>query len=101
MANLKINPQVWDDLESIWRYIAADDAKAASRVVDEILEKLENLKEFPEMGTPLKNRVSQKTKYRYLTNYSYASLYYVDGDTVIVSTIIHLSRDLEALKLDQ
>ena len=101
MKNLKINPQVYDDIRTIRQYIAADNPVKAAEVENEILDGIERLADFPEMGAKLSNRVSQKTRYRYITTYSYATLYYIEKDAVIVSTVIHLSRDLNALKLDK
>ena len=101
MKTLKINPQVYDDLKAIKEYIVGDDPEAAIRVVAKILDDAERLKDFPESGAKLSNKVSQKTKYRYIISYSYAALYYVDKDAVIVSNVIHLSRDFAALKLDR
>jgi len=99
MKILKINPQVYNDLKSIGEFISEDDPDAAVKVVAKILDDLDRLALFPESGAKLSNKVSQKTKYRYIISYSYASLYYIDKDAVIISNIIHLSRDFSALKL--
>lgn len=101
MKILKLNPQVYDDLKAIKEYIAEDNPNMAAKAVDKILSDMERLKLFPESGTKLSNKVTQKTKYRYIISYSYATLYYIDKDAVIVSNVIHLSRDFEALKLDK
>jgi len=101
MKVLKINPQVYDDIKGIRQYIGGDDPVKAADVENEILDDIDKLSEFPEMGAKLSNRVTQKTRYRYILTYSYATLYYVEKDAVIVSTVIHLSKDLNALKLDK
>ena len=99
MKRLRINPQVYDDLALIHEYIAIDNIKQADKVIQEILNDLERLKDFPESGAKLSSKVRQKTRYRYIITYSYATLYYVEEDFVVVSTVIHLSRDFNALKL--
>lgn len=100
MKTLRINPQVYDDLKAIFKYIAEDDSVMANTVVKKILDDVDRLKLFPDSGVKLSNKLSRNTKYRYLISYSYATFYYIDNDTIIVSNIIHLSRDFSALKLD-
>ena len=94
---LKINPQVYDDLKAIKEYIAEDNPEIAGKAVQKILDDIERLKSFPESGAKLSSKISQKSRYRYIITYSYAALYYIDKDAVIVSNVIHLSRDFSVL----
>ena len=91
---IKINPQVYDDLKAIKEYISGDDPETAVKVIGKILDDFDRLKLFPESGAKLSNKVSQKTKYRYLISYSYATLYYFDKDAVVISNVIHLILQL-------
>jgi len=99
MKILKINPQVYDDLVAIKEFIADEDEIQAIKVVQNILDDIERLKDFSKIGMKLSNKISQKTRYRYIITHSYATLYYIENDAVIVSSVIHLSRDFNALKL--
>jgi plasmid stabilization system protein ParE len=98
MKVLKINPQVYDDLVDIKNYISEDSPNEAVKVVCRILDDIERLKDFPDSGEKLSNKISFEVKYRYIITYSYATIYYVDGDEVIVTTVLHLARDFSSIK---
>lgn len=97
MMQLKINPQVYDDLLEIRDYIAEDSQEQAVKVVAEILQSLEQIQHFPESGAKLGNKLHFNVKYRYLIVYSYGIIYYLEGDCVIVTNVLHLSRDFSAI----
>ena len=97
MKTLKINPQVYEDLEDIREYIAEDSEEQATKVIRKILEDMENLQKFPDMGTMLCNKVHIDAKYRYIITYSYATVYYTDDEFVYVTTVLHLARDFSRL----
>ena len=97
---LKINPQVYDDLVDIKASIAEDSPEQAVRVVAKILSDMERLVDFPESGNKLSNKIRFDVKYRYIITYSYASVYYVEDDSVIVTTVLHLARDFSAIKFE-
>lgn len=100
MKQLKINPQVYDDLLDIKNYIAEDSHEEALKVINKILTDIERLRDFPESGAKLSNRISFEVKYRYVISYSYAIVYYVENDSVIVTTVLHLARDFSAIKFE-
>lgn len=97
MKTLKINPQVYDDLTDIKSYIAEDSEQEANKVIAKILEDIENLTHFPEIGAYLKNKVLCSPKYRYIITYSYATVYYIENESVIILTVLHLARDFASL----
>ena len=96
---LKINPQVYDDLADIKEYIAQDNPDNAIKVVKKILDDMERLKDFPDRGAKLSNKLSFDVKHRYIKTFSYATIYYVEEDSVIVTTVVHFARDFAALQL--
>ena len=100
MKKLKINPQVYDDLVEIKASIAEDSPEQAVKVVAKILQDMERLVDFPESGNKLSNKIRFQVKYRYIITYSYASIYYVEDDAVIVTTVLHLARDFSAIKFE-
>ncbi len=100
MKVLKINPQVYDDLIDIKASIAEDSPEQADKVVAQILHDMERLIDFPDSGNKLSNKIRIKVKYRYIITYSYATIYYVDSDAVIVTTVLHLARDFSAIKFE-
>ena len=97
---LKINPQVYDDLVDIKASIAEDSPEQAVKVVAKILSDMERLVDFPESGNKLSNKIRFEVKYRYIITYSYALVYYVEDDSVIVTTVLHLARDFSAIKFE-
>lgn len=100
MKKLKINPQVYDDLSEIKADVAEDSPEQAEKVVARILHDMERLIDFPESGNKLSNKMRFEVKYRYIISYSYATVYYVEEDCVIVTTVLHLARDFSAIKFD-
>lgn len=100
IMKLKINPQVYDDLVDIKASIAEDSPEQAVKVVAKILSDMERLVDFPESGNKLSNKIRFEVKYRYIITYSYALVYYVEDDSVIVTTVLHLARDFSAIKFE-
>jgi plasmid stabilization system protein ParE len=97
MKILKINPQVYDDLSDIKNYISEDSQEEAVKVVKKILDDMDRLKYFSESGARLSDKLHFEVKYRYIITYSYATVYYVEEDRVIVTTVLHLARDFSAI----
>lgn len=50
-----------EDLIAVWRYIAADNPAAATRLLERIDERIELLKEFPLMGSINRNLARELT----------------------------------------
>ena len=99
MKELIIYPQVYDDLKAIKEYIAQDNLEQAVKVIDKILADIENLKSMPSKGLNLQNKVKQKTIYKYILTYRYATLYYTTKDCIYVVLVMHTAKDLSILKL--
>jgi len=100
MKNLFINPQVYDDLKEIREYISKDSAEQAEKVVRKIYDDIKSLSEMPERGLNLRNKVKQKTKYKYILTFKhFATLYYVTDEAVYVSLVLHTAKDLSVLAL--
>lgn len=78
-----------DDLESIQRYIEAENPKAAARVIENIMTAADNLIDFPLLGKPWRRAGTRKLV---LTKYPYSIIYRLTPDTVFVLTIAHQSR---------
>lgn len=78
-----------DDLESIQRYIEAENPKAAARVIENIMTAADSLIDFPLLGKPWRRAGTRKLV---LTKYPYSIIYRLAPDTVFVLTIAHQSR---------
>ncbi|MBZ4688504.1 MAG: hypothetical protein JG764_2137 [Clostridiales bacterium] len=94
---IRINPVAVSDLQEIKNYIAEESLDIATKVVKEIIEKIENSSQFPEMGTMLKHKIGLKNKYRYIICGQYLIFYIYENDIVSVQRILHGKRDYMSL----
>ena len=86
------------DLEAIRDYIARDSDSYALRFVQRILEAVEFLQKFPELGEVLAEFGERGVRQRIVQNYRV--LYRVRSDHVSILTIVHASRDLASVDLE-
>lgn len=89
--------QFYDDIEDIKDYIATDSEVNAQEVVNKIWNSIEQIEVFPNSGNFLGNRINKKTNCRYILVYSYAIVYEVQKEQVLIKTVLHLKRDFSAI----
>jgi len=80
-----------NDLIAIWRYVAADNATAATELVKRIDGRCEALLDFPEMG--VLHRGGRKD-IRQLTEGDYLILYRATARRIEIVRVMHGRRDL-------
>lgn len=92
---LRYSSQSRRDLEEIWDYIATElqNSSAAVRIVSAIMDSVDQLADFAEMGAPLSSIVNVESDYRFLVNGNYLTFYRVHGDEVYVDRILYGRRD--------
>ncbi len=92
---LRYSSQSRRDLEEIWDYIATElqNSSAAVRIVSAIMDSVDQLTDFAEMGAPLSSIVNVESDYRFLVNGNYLTFYRVHGDEVYVDRILYGRRD--------
>ena len=83
------------DLDDIWDYIVTDlcNASAAERVVNDILDVVEQLENFSEMGALLASIANVDSDHRFLVSGNYLIFYRVSGMNVYVDRILYGRRD--------
>ena len=83
------------DLDDIWNYIVADlgNPKAAERMVNRILDDVDALASFAEIGAPLSSIADTDADYRFLVTGSYMTFYRVHGNDVYIDRILYGRRD--------
>ncbi|MDO4553323.1 MAG: type II toxin-antitoxin system RelE/ParE family toxin [Bacillota bacterium] len=83
------------DLDEIWDYIETElqNPSAAGRIVGEIMDSIDRLADFAEMGAPLSSITSAEEDYRFLVNGSYLTFYRVSDREVNVDRILYGRRD--------
>ena len=94
-------PQAYDDLVAIKHYIAEENEETAKKVINNILEEITKLEDFPNMGLQLSNKIKCDHRYRYLIKFSYGIIYRIEDENVLITNVLHLSRDFSHLKFDK
>ncbi len=80
------------DLKSIRDHIGRDSEYYATRFVERIIEAVESLGKFPEMGRSVPE--AEKENIRELLFYNYRIMYRVETKRILILTIIHGARDI-------
>ena len=73
--------------------IAPQNRSAAERVIDRIMDAVDPLKNFAEMGTPLSSIVDVGTDYRFLVSGNYMVFYRVQGNDVYIDRVLYGRSD--------
>jgi toxin ParE1/3/4 len=73
-------------------YIRKDSEYYANRFVERIIEAVESLEKFPEMGRRVPE--AEEENIRELLFHNYRIIYRVETDGILILTVIHGARDL-------
>ncbi|ESY00384.1 type II toxin-antitoxin system RelE/ParE family toxin [Mesorhizobium sp. LNJC405B00] len=90
MASHRLTPRASQDLRDIWHTIAADNEKAADRLLMRIFERLELAAQHPKMGSA---RPEFSATARVLVEDRYIIIYEPQPDGVIAVAIVPGMRD--------
>ena len=92
---LRYSAQARKDLDEIWDYIVADlgNPIAAEKTVNRIMDDIDRLADFTEMGTMLRNVTHMVTDYRYIVSGNYMAFYRIYDNTVYIVRILYGRRD--------
>lgn len=95
MNKLYYSPEALDDLDEIWEYIFEDlqNPSAAPNTVDGIVDIIEKLQDFSEMGPPLSSVTEVEGDYRFFVCGNYLAFYRVKGEDVYIDRILYGRRD--------
>ena len=85
------SPLAMADLDGIWDYIKIElcNLKAADNVVGKIVNKIDLLKEFPEIGTSLSAIVSFENDYRFTVSGYHLIFYRFENNIIYVDRILN------------
>lgn len=83
------------ELKAIRKYISRNSIYYANKTVDEVIEKIQLLKNFPEMGKQIEidGKIVRQIIYK-----SYRIFYQLDSNNIYILSIFHHSRDISNLK---
>jgi toxin ParE1/3/4 len=96
VAELFISRRAKEELRQLWRYIAAENPAAADRLLLRIDNKLQILRDFPDIGTM---RDDIRPGFRMLVEGNYLLLYEHDAasNSVELIAVVDGRRDLSGL----
>lgn len=102
MYKISVSQEAINDLRQIREYISVDldNEKSAARIVGDIVKRIGQLKELPEIGAPLSSRFDVKTDYRYLVCGNYNVFYRIELDTVKIIRILNARRNFMTVLFD-
>jgi len=94
-VKLALSDEARRDLKQIQDYIAneKESPQTALKVIEGILDKIENLLDFPDSGTLLSPKVNFPTNYRYIRATGYLIFYRHENNRIFVDRIIHGRRN--------
>ena len=89
------SPESRRDLDGIWDYIVSDlqNRSAAERVINRIIDAVDPLKNFAEMGTLLSSIADIGTDYRFLVSGNYMVFYRVQGNDIYIDRVLYGRSD--------
>ena len=89
------SPDSRRDLDDIWDYIVSElqNRSAAERVINRIIDAVDPLKNFAEMGAPLSSIADIGTDYRFLVSGNYMVFYRVQGNDVYIDRVLYGRSD--------
>lgn len=99
-VKIRINPLATIDLQEIKNYISEDSVEAATKTVKGIIDKIENLVDFLELGAMLMYKIRLNSNYRYIISGQYIIFYIYERDMVSIQRILHGKRDYMSLLND-
>jgi len=101
MANVILSPEAEKDLLRIGGYIARQSGrpKTALNTIRKIKTRIDELKDFPLIGTPLYAVVAVDTDYRFLGCGNYLAFYRYENGTVFIDRMLHVRQDYISILL--
>ena len=94
---VRLLPIAEEDFAEIISFIAADNPTAATKLANNIENKLALLSENPEMGTKPRDYDVKKLGYRYIVVQNYLIFYTIEKKIIFIERILHGARDYKSL----
>ena len=91
--DVELLPAADEDLDGIFDYILSDNPQAAVKMLDNIIDSLQRLKEFPHSGTPLTGCSLEKFSFKMVIIDPYIAFYRVIENKVLVYRVLHCARN--------
>lgn len=97
---ININDEALSDLKDIKEYISQDDQITAEKLIDNILDIIESLKDFANSGFKLDKYTKRKNNYRVKVVKPYLIFYKQEQNCINIYRVLHGARNyLKLLEL--
>lgn len=93
MLKIHMSPEVENDLDEIWWYIAQDNLDCADKLLDEIEETSRKLSRFPKMG---RNRDELHPGLKSFPIGMYLVFYMPMSGGILIVRVLHGMRDIDS-----
>ena len=93
--NIHYSPEAQNDFDEIWEYISFElcNPQAAENTVNKIMDAVDELECFSEIGTLLSSATDVESDYHFLTSGNYMVFYRVNGQDVYIDRVLYGRRD--------
>lgn len=93
--NIYYSPEAQNDLDEIWEYITFElcNLQAAENTVNKIMDTVDELENFSEIGDPVSAVTDIESDYRFLTSGNYMVFYRVNEQDVYIDRVLYGRRD--------
>lgn len=93
--NIYYSPEAQNDLDEIWEYISVElcNPQAAENTVNKIMDTVDELKDFSEIGALLSPVTEVESDYRFLISGNYMIFYRVIDKDVYIDRVLYGRRD--------
>jgi plasmid stabilization system protein ParE len=95
-----LSPEALDDLDTIWEYIARENAEAADRVIESAYRVCKNLADHSELGPRRAFPDNDPSDIRFfvITDFPNYLIFYRNGDDAVeIVRVLHGSQDIDDL----
>ena len=86
------------DIDNIKEFISKDSQYYASRFVKKIIESVEKLEQFPQIGRKVPEAEENEGDIREIIFQNYRIMYRVDPERILILAIIHAAREISQHK---
>jgi plasmid stabilization system protein ParE len=93
--SIHYSPEAQNDLDEIWEYITIElrSPQAAQNTVNKIMDTIDELENFSEIGALLSSVTDIESDYRFLTSGNYMVFYRAHGQDVYIDRVLLGRRD--------
>lgn len=93
--SIHYSPEAQNDMDEIWEYIVVElcNPQAAENTVNKIIDAVDELENFTEIGALLSSVTDMESDYRFLISGNYMVFYRVNGQDVYIDRVLYGRRD--------